>query len=129
MVEKPSPFGEDFINLAVLFVRLSDLLSLQCFQSRGQTLPLALTGHRLLQDRLFFGCDQYAAGSEKVRFPALSSEIFEMSGANMIRPKHGGEAIEGASPPELKGNWIKIRVKHTTVCFYQIDHSLFDRHS
>jgi hypothetical protein len=129
MAEKPSPFGEDLINLAVLFVWLSDLLSLQCFRSRGQTLPLALTGHRLLQDRLFVGCDQYAAGGKKVRFPALSSEILEMSGANMIRPKHGGEAIESASPPELKGNWIKIGVKHTTVYFYQIDHSLFDRHS
>jgi hypothetical protein len=40
------------------------------------------------------GCDQYAAGSKKVRFPALSNEIFEMSGVNMIRPNHGGEAIE-----------------------------------
>jgi hypothetical protein len=102
------------------------------FFSQGDTdrsrLPLALTGHRLLQDRLFFGCDQYAAGGKKVRFPALSNEIFEMSGVNMIRPEHGVEAIESASPPELKGIRIKIRLKHTPACFYQIVDSLFDRH-
>ena len=79
-------------------------------------------------ERLFFGCAQYAVGSKKVRFPALLNEIFEMSGVNMILPNHGGEAIESPSPPELKGNWIKIRVKHTPPCFYQIVDSLFDSH-
>jgi hypothetical protein len=95
---------------------------------RPFTAPLALTGHRLLQDRLFFGCDQYAAGSKKVRFPALSNEIFEMSGVNMIRPNQGGEAIESPSPPALKGDRIKIRVKDPPARFYQIVDSLFGRH-
>ena len=93
------------------------------FSVRGTdvTLPLALAGSSLfVAGHLFFGCAQYAAGSKKVRFPALSNEIFEMSGVNMIRPNHGGEAIESPSPPALKGNWIKIRVKHTPACFYQI---------
>ncbi len=57
---------------------------------------------------------------KKVRLPALSNEFFEMSGVNMIRPTHGGEAIESPSPPALKGNWIKIRVKHNPACFDQI---------
>jgi hypothetical protein len=57
--------------------------------------PLALAGSSLfVAGHLFLGCAQYAAGSKKVRFPALSNEIFEVSGVNMIRPNHGGEAIE-----------------------------------
>jgi hypothetical protein len=79
--------------------------------------------------RLLFGRAQYAAGSKKVRFPALSNEICEMSEVNMFRPKHGCEAIESSSPPALKGNWIKIRVKHTPACFYQIVDSPVDSHS
>jgi hypothetical protein len=77
---------------------------------------------------LFFGCAQYAAGSKKVCLPALSNEIFEVSGVHMIRPNQGGEAIESPSPPALKGNWIKTRVKHSPACFYQIVDSLFDSH-
>ena len=99
--------------------------------SRGDRRHVAIGSDRSqpVAERLFFGCAQYAVGSKKVRFPALLNEIFEMSGVNMIRPKQGGEGGESPSPPELKGNWIKIRVQHTPVCFYQIDHSLFDRHS
>jgi hypothetical protein len=83
-------------------------------------LPLALAGSgQFGSGHLFFGCAQYAAGSNKARFPALSNEILEVSGVNMIRPNQGGEAIESPSPPALKGNWIKIRVKHTPACFYQ----------
>ena len=93
------------------------------FSVRGEDfrLPLALAGSSSsYAGHLFFGCAQYAAGSKKVCLPAFSNEIFEMSGVNMIRPNQGGEAIEGPSPPALKGNWIKIRVKHTPACFYQI---------
>ena len=98
--------------------------------SRGDRRHVAIGSDRSqpVAERLFFGCAQYAVGSKKVRFPALLNEIFEMSGVNMIRPNHGGEAIESPSPPELKGNWIKIRVKHTPPCFYQIVDSLFDSH-
>ena len=67
---------------------------------------------------LFFGCAQYAACSKKVRFPALSNQLFEMFGVNMIRPKHGGEAIESASPPVMKRDRVKVRVNHTPACFY-----------
>jgi len=106
------------MELPILSVRATDV-----------TLPLALAGSSLfVAGHLFFGGAQYAAGSNKVLFPALSNEIFEVSGVNMIRPTHGGEAIESPSPPALKGNWIKIRVKHTPACFYQIVDSLFDSH-
>jgi hypothetical protein len=86
------------------------------------------SGSRPVAGRLFFGCAQYAAGRKNVRFLSLSNEIFEMSGVNMIRPNQGGEAIESPSPPALKGNWIKIRVKHTPACFYQIVDSPADSH-
>jgi hypothetical protein len=95
----------------------------------GATAPLGLAGSSVsAAGHLFFGCAQYAAGKKKVRFPFLSNETFEMSGVNMIRPNHGGEAIESPSPPALKGNWIKIRVKHTPACFYQIVDPVFDSH-
>jgi hypothetical protein len=58
----------------------------------------------------------------------LLNQIFEVPGVHMIRPNHSGEAIESTSPPAQKGNWIKIRVKHTPACFYQIVDSLFDSH-
>jgi hypothetical protein len=92
-------------------------------------LPLALAGSSLfVAGHLFFGCAQYAARSKKVCLPALSNEIFEVSGVHMIRPNQGGEAIESPSPPALKGNWIKTRVKHTPPCFYQIVDSPVDSH-
>ena len=72
------------------------------FLSQGDRLHVAIGFDRFqpfVAGHLFFGCAQYAAGSKKVRFPALSNEIFEMSGVNMIRPNHGGEAIESPSPP------------------------------
>jgi hypothetical protein len=77
---------------------------------------------------LYFGCAQYAAGNEKVRFPFLSNETFELSGVHMIRPNRSGEALESPSPPALKGNLIKIRVNHTPTCFYQIVDSPLDGH-
>src|SRR5271157_4321535 len=102
------------------------------FSVRGTdvTLTLALTGPSLFvaAGGLLLGCAQYAAGSKKVRFPAVSNEIFEVFGVHMIRPNHGGEAIESLSPPALKGNWIKIRVKHTPACFYQFFDSPVDSH-
>jgi hypothetical protein len=92
-------------------------------------LPLALACSSLfVAGHLFFGRAQYAAGSNKVRFPALSNEILEMSGVNMIRPNEGCEAIESPPPPALKGNWINIRVKHTPACFYQFVDSPVDSH-
>ena len=98
------------------------LMAPRVFSVNGDTdfrLPLALAGSSLfVAGHLFFGCAQYAAGGKEVLFPALSNEIFEMSRVNMIRPNHGGEAIESLSPPALKGNRIKIRVKHTPACFY-----------
>jgi hypothetical protein len=89
---------------------------------------MSLGGLQPVVSHLLLGCAQYACGSKKVRFPALSNEIFEMAGVSMLRPNQDGEAIESTSPPALKGNWIKIRVKHTPACFYQIVDSLFDRH-
>jgi hypothetical protein len=76
------------------------------------TWPLAWAGSCLfVAQRLLFGRAQYTAGSKKVRFAALSNEIFKMSGVNMVRPNHGSEAIESLSPPVLKGNRIKISAK------------------
>src|SRR5437763_1891243 len=91
--------------------------------------PLALAGSSLfVVGHLFLGCAQYAAGSKKVRFPALSNEIFEMSDVNMIRPTQSSEEIESPSPPALKSDRIKIRVKDPPARFYQIVDSLFGRH-
>ena len=97
------------------------LMAPRVFSVKGDTdfrLPLALAGSSLLHAICSWAALNMSAGSKKVRFPALSNQPFEMFGVNMIRPKHGGEAIESASPPVMKRDRIKVRVNHTPACFY-----------
>ena len=64
--------------------------------------------------------------ARRLVFPALSTEFLEMSCVNMIQPNVRGKAIESASPPELKGSWIKSDSEHPPAFSYQIVDSLFD---
>ncbi len=51
------------------------------FSVRGIGRPFAIGFERYqpVTGHLFFGRAQYASGSKKVRFPALSNEILELS--------------------------------------------------
>jgi hypothetical protein len=95
----------------------------------GFRLPLALACSSLcVAGHLFFYCTQYAAGSKEVCFPALPNEILELSGLHMIRANHCSEAIESLSPPVVKGDRIKVGVKHNPAGFYQIVDCPLDGH-
>lgn len=92
-------------------------------------LPLALAGSSLfVAGHLFFGCAQYAAGNKKVRFPFLSNKTFKISHVDMIRPNHGGEAIESPEPPLMESDGVEVGVKDTPPRFYQIVDSRVDGH-